>query len=37
MRQMGYGARLRAALPPMELLADEARVFDWLGELSRAH
>jgi ATP-dependent DNA helicase DinG len=37
LRQMGYGARLRAALPPMGLLPDEAQVFQWLEELAWAH
>ncbi len=34
---MNYGARLRAALPPMAGLASEAQAFDWLGELAAAH
>jgi ATP-dependent DNA helicase DinG len=37
MRQMNYGARLRAALPPMTELVQEAQALDWLGELSLAH
>jgi ATP-dependent DNA helicase DinG len=37
MRQMNYGARLRAALPPMTELAHEAQALDWLGELASAH
>ena len=37
MRQMNYGARLRAALPPMTELAQESEVLDWLGELAAAH
>ncbi|MDP3082070.1 MAG: ATP-dependent DNA helicase, partial [Rubrivivax sp.] len=37
MRQMGYGVRLRAALPPMGMLADEAAALDWLAELAWAH
>ena len=37
MRQMNYGARLRAALPPMTELVQEAQALDWLGELSAAH
>lgn len=34
--QMGYGARLRAALPPMPLLRDEAETMDWLARLAAA-
>ena len=37
MRQMNYGARLRAALPPMTELAQESQALDWLGELAAAH
>jgi len=37
LRQMNYGARLRAALPPMGELADEQQVFEWLAELDAAH
>ncbi len=37
MRQMGYGRRLLAALPPMGVLADEAAAMDWLAELAAAH
>ena len=37
LRQMNYGARLRAALPPMVELHSEAQVFDWLAELAAAH
>jgi ATP-dependent DNA helicase DinG len=37
LRQMNYGARLRAALPPMAELASEAQTFDWLAELASAH
>ena len=37
MRQMGYGRRLRAALPPMGWLDDEAEALDWLRELAAAH
>jgi ATP-dependent DNA helicase DinG len=33
-RQMPYGRRLVAALPPMALLNDEAEALAWLGELS---
>lgn len=31
---MGYGKRLRAALPPMARLADEAEAGQWLAELA---
>jgi hypothetical protein len=34
---MGYGARLRAALPPMTAVATEAEALAWLAELARAH
>jgi ATP-dependent DNA helicase DinG len=37
LRQMNYGARLRAALPPMGELSDEAEAFDWLARLAAAH
>jgi ATP-dependent DNA helicase DinG len=37
MRQMGYGRRLLAALPPMGQLADEAAALGWLAELAAAH
>ncbi len=37
MRQMGYGARLRAALPPMTPLDGEDDAMAWLGELALAH
>jgi ATP-dependent DNA helicase DinG len=37
LRQMNYGARLRAALPPMAELQSEAQAFDWLAELAAAH
>ncbi|HYN59938.1 MAG TPA: ATP-dependent DNA helicase [Rubrivivax sp.] len=37
LRQMNYGARLRAALPPMTELAGPQQAFDWLGELAAAH
>lgn len=37
MRQMGYGRRLQAALPPMTALDDEAQALEWLGELASAH
>jgi ATP-dependent DNA helicase DinG len=37
MRQMGYGARLKRALPPMSVLDDEAQALAWLAELARAH
>jgi len=37
MRQMPYGRRLRAALPPMGVLDDEAMALAWLDELAAAH
>jgi ATP-dependent DNA helicase DinG len=37
LRRMGYGVRLRAALPPMTELGDEAAAFDWLATLAAAH
>ena len=37
MRQMGYGRRLLAALPPMGRLDDEPQALDWLAELAAAH
>jgi ATP-dependent DNA helicase DinG len=37
MRQMGYGRRLLAALPPMGVIGDESEALDWLGELAAAH
>ena len=37
MAKMPYGARLRAALPPMALLGDESAALDWLAELALAH
>jgi len=36
-RQMGYGRRLIAALPPMGVLKEEAEALSWLGELAAAH
>ena len=36
-RQMGYGRRLIAALPPMGVLKEEAQALDWLAELAAAH
>lgn len=35
--RMPYGARLRAALPPMARLSDEAEAMAWLAELAQAH
>lgn len=35
--QMGYGRRLRAALPPMAPLASEDLALAWLRELAEAH
>jgi ATP-dependent DNA helicase DinG len=37
MRQMNYGNRLRAALPAMGYLEDEASALAWLEELAWAH
>ncbi|MBL8327241.1 MAG: ATP-dependent DNA helicase [Rubrivivax sp.] len=37
LRQMGYGRRLMAALPPMGPLADEAQALDWLALLASMH
>jgi ATP-dependent DNA helicase DinG len=37
LRQMGYGVRLRAALPPMGELQDEQEALDWLAELAASH
>jgi len=37
MRQMGYGRRLGAALPPMGWLTEEPEVMAWLAELAAAH
>jgi len=34
LRQMAYGRRLRAALPPMPELADEPAALVWLAELA---
>lgn len=36
MARMSYGARLRAALPPMAWLPDEASALAWLAELAAA-
>jgi ATP-dependent DNA helicase DinG len=36
MASMAYGRRLRAALPPMTLLANEADAIDWLNQISEA-
>lgn len=36
-RQMAYGRRLLAALPPMRVAADEAQALDWLATLAEAH
>jgi ATP-dependent DNA helicase DinG len=35
--QMSYGARLRAALPPMRLVQSEDEALEWLRELASAH
>jgi ATP-dependent DNA helicase DinG len=37
LRQMGYGRRLLAALPPMGRVADEAEAQAWLQALAAAH
>jgi ATP-dependent DNA helicase DinG len=37
MARMPYGARLRAALPPMGALTDESAALEWLAQLARAH
>jgi ATP-dependent DNA helicase DinG len=37
LRQMGYGRRLLAALPPMGVLAEEAQALEWLAELAASH
>jgi ATP-dependent DNA helicase DinG len=37
MAHMPYGRRLRAALPPMALLDEEADALAWLAELAAAH
>ena len=34
MRQMGYGRRLQAALPPMGVLTEETEALDWLSLLA---
>jgi len=36
-RQMGYGRRLLAALPPMGVIGDEAEALDWLAMLAADH
>ena len=37
LRQMRYGRRLLAALPPMGQLSDETQALDWLYELASGH
>jgi ATP-dependent DNA helicase DinG len=37
LRQMGYGRRLMAALPPMGVLDDESQALDWLALLASMH
>jgi ATP-dependent DNA helicase DinG len=37
LRQMGYGRRLLAALPPMAQLNEEDQALDWLQQLAAAH
>ncbi len=34
LRQMGYGRRLQAALPPMGMLTEETEALDWLAMLA---
>jgi ATP-dependent DNA helicase DinG len=34
LRQMGYGRRLQAALPPMGVLSEETEALDWLAMLA---
>jgi ATP-dependent DNA helicase DinG len=36
-RQMGYGRRLLAALPPMGVIADEPEALAWLAMLAESH
>ncbi len=37
LRQMGYGRKLMAALPPMSPVGGEAQALAWLQELAQAH
>jgi ATP-dependent DNA helicase DinG len=37
LRQMGYGRKLMAALPPMSVVGSEAQALEWLQELAQAH
>jgi ATP-dependent DNA helicase DinG len=37
MVQMGYGKRLRAALPPMALVGSEEEATQWLAALAADH
>ena len=37
MRQMAYGRRLLAALPPMGVLESESQALEWLAELAADH
>jgi ATP-dependent DNA helicase DinG len=37
LRQMGYGRRLIAALPPMGVIRDESEAVQWLGDLALDH
>ncbi|MBL8346741.1 MAG: ATP-dependent DNA helicase [Rubrivivax sp.] len=37
LRQMGYGRKLMAALPPMSPVGSEAQALEWLQELAQAH
>ncbi|HLL19140.1 MAG TPA: helicase C-terminal domain-containing protein, partial [Rubrivivax sp.] len=37
MRQMAYGRRLLAALPPMGVIESETEAMEWLAELAANH
>ncbi len=37
MLRMPYGARLRAALPPMKVVDEESAALEWLADLAQAH
>jgi ATP-dependent DNA helicase DinG len=37
MARMPYGARLRAALPPMVAITEESAALEWLSQLARDH
>ena len=36
-RQMGYGRRLMAALPPMGVIGEESEALAWLADLASRH